>query len=201
MCLLDEGHNVRKGADVLRAKEAPMEGVKNFPFGEPHWAIRIIRLPNLLQKPGKACPKLYSIGVSRFFGGHVYGGGYIIQCHRRITYQEGLSVCLIPRRKARDVDTVSKNYQRHVHQKNDAEAALHLLQQFLLAEISSLWCQGGRMWVSDDDGVNGVQMPGRAYSRRADEICIFFEQLRIQVICGGCWGEQGWALLSCKERI
>ena len=40
-----------------------MEGVGNFPFREPHRAIRGVRLPNLLQELGKACMELGSVDL------------------------------------------------------------------------------------------------------------------------------------------
>ena len=102
------GHNVGKGVGVRRAQEAPVEGVGNVPFGEPHRAIRSICLPNILQEPGKACLKLHGVGGSRFVGGRVDSRGNIIRCRRRITDQAGISVRLIHRRKARDTDAVAK---------------------------------------------------------------------------------------------
>ena len=74
MCPLEGGHNVCKGSDVRRAQEAPVEGVRNFPFGELHRAIGRIRFPNILQEPGKVCPKLHGAGGSRFVVGSVDGG-------------------------------------------------------------------------------------------------------------------------------
>ena len=165
-----------------------MEGFGNVPFGEQHWAIRRIRLPNPLQEPGEACPRLHGIGGSRFFGGRIYGGGNIIRRHIIVTDQSGLSVRLVHGGKARDMDAFAKKYQRHVHQKNNAETPLSPLHQFLLAKSSSLLCQGGRMCASVNGGVNRVQRPGRAYSSRAAYLCIFFEQRQRRVICAGWCG-------------
>ena len=53
-------------------------GVVNVLFREPHQDIRGVRLPNLLQEPEKACPKLHGIGGSRFVGGRIDGGSNII---------------------------------------------------------------------------------------------------------------------------
>ena len=133
-----------------------MEGAGNVPFGEPHRAIRRIRLPDLLQELGEACPKLHGVGGSRFVGGNVDGRGNIIRRRRRIIDQARLSVHLVHGRKSRDTDAVAKNQQCYVHQKDNAEATLRPLQHFLSSESSSLWCQGGHMWASGNGGINHV---------------------------------------------
>ena len=117
--------------------------------------------------------------------GSVDSGGNVIRPRIRITDQARLSVRLVHRRKARDTDEVAKNQQCHVHHKNNAEATMCPFQQFLLAEIISLWCQGGRMWASGNGGVNCVQRPSRVYSSRSAQLCKYFEQRRRRVICGG----------------
>ena len=86
-----------------------MKGVIIFLFREPHRAIRRVRLPNIMQELVKACPKLYGVGGSRFFGECVDGRGNIIRCRRGITDQAGISVCLVHGRKARYTDAVAKN--------------------------------------------------------------------------------------------
>ena len=75
---MDVGGEIVEGADAPWAEETPAEGVGNVPFREPHRAVRGVRLPNLLQEPGKACPKLHGVGGGRFFGGRVDGRGNII---------------------------------------------------------------------------------------------------------------------------
>ena len=95
--------------EVPQAEEAPMEGVENTPFRDPHRAIRGFRLLNLLQEPGNLCPELYGVGCSRFFGGRIDGGGNIIRCRQGITDQAGLPVRLVHGRKARDPDVVAKH--------------------------------------------------------------------------------------------
>ena len=99
-----------------------MEGVVNVPFGEPHWAIRRICLPNILQETGNPCPKLHGVGSIIFVGVCVDSRGNIIRCCRRITDQAGLSVCLIHGRKARDADEVANNLQLQIYWKNDDRA-------------------------------------------------------------------------------
>ena len=195
------GDNVCKVTNVRRAQEAPVEGVVNVPFGEPHQAIRRICLTNFLQEPGKSCPKLYGVGGSIFVSGCADGGVDIVRCSIIVIDKVGISVCLLHGRKGGDTDVVAKNQQRHVHRKNNAEATLRLFQQFLLTEISSLRCQCGRMWESVNGGINYVQRPGHAYSSRAAPLCIFFEQRRRRMIFGGWWGRHSWALLSCKKRV
>ena len=139
-----------------------MEGVGNFPCGDPHRAIRRMCFPNILQEPGRACPQLHGVGGSRFFGGRVEGGGNIIRCRQGITDQARLPVRLVHGCKARDLDAIATHQQRHVHQENNAEATLRPFQQLLLEEIASFRCQGGRMWASGNGGDNHGQMPGRA---------------------------------------
>ena len=109
MCILEGGHNVDKGANVRRAQEAPVEGFGNVPFVEPHRAIRRIRLSNILQEPGKVCPKLHGVGDIVFVSGRVDVGYNIIQCRRKITDQAGIYICLIHGLKMRDTDAVAKN--------------------------------------------------------------------------------------------
>ena len=144
-----------------------MEGVINIPFIEPHRAIRGFRLPNILQEPGKACPKLHGFRFSRFVDGRVDGGGNIIRCRQGITYQSGLPVRLVHGLKARDTDVVAKHQQCHVHRYNNSEATLCPFQQLLLVESGSFLCQGGCMWASGNGGNNIVQIPGQAYISRA----------------------------------
>ena len=140
-----------------------MKGIGNAPFREPHWAIRRVPLQNILQEPGKACPKLHGIGGSRFVGGCVDGRVNIIRCQQGSKDQAGLSVCLVQNCKARYTDAVAKHQHRHVYQENNAEAMLRPSQQILTAKSGSLRCQGGHMWASGNFGKNHVQRPGWAY--------------------------------------